>query len=297
MWRMPSLPPDPARIEALVRAHTRWRIIFVVLALVVPLGLYGIFERQARRLDALADHGRTTSATVVRITRQNADETVFYEYVVGGKHYDWSVRAQDAPFAPGESFAATYLPEDPSLSRPGADGSRAAAEASSNRAFTKKAMLGVFAFFALNLAMLEVKARKLKKGKTIVISPAWLGRVLALLFLVIMLATNGYADVLAVQQKAFGATPFGIPVSRVVSAVELLLFLPYFWIFEHVMRIVSQAVRDQASLSKSALASYILNVHKRHPELARSRVIAIAGLAYFVLLAGSWIAFASSKGI
>ena len=295
---MPSPPPDPARIEALVRSHTRWRVIFVVLALVVPLGLYALLERQARRLDALADHGRTTTATVVKLTGETSDETVFYEYAVGSEHYDWSVRAQDAPFAaPGESFAVTYLPEAPSLSRPGTDRSRAAAEASANRGFTKKAIVGVFAFFALNLALLEVKARKLKKGKTLVISPAWLGRLIALLFLVIVIGTNRYDDVLAVQQKAFGATPFGISVTLVVSTVELLLFLPYFWILEHVMRIVFQAVRDQASLSRSGLASYILNVHTRHPELGRSRVIAIAGLGYFVLLAGSWMAFASWKGI
>src|SRR5262249_29402536 len=68
-----------ARIERLVRSLARWRLIFLVLAVCLPAGCYGLCERQARRLDALGQHGEPITA---RVTDVNSEGTVFYAYVI-----------------------------------------------------------------------------------------------------------------------------------------------------------------------------------------------------------------------
>jgi hypothetical protein len=72
---------DP-KLEALVKSNARWCVISVLLAIVVPLGLHVLFERQARRLEALADHGRQVQATVLAIEQQDGKSYTEYGYVV-----------------------------------------------------------------------------------------------------------------------------------------------------------------------------------------------------------------------
>jgi hypothetical protein len=108
-----SLLLQDARVERLIRSLVRSRLVFQLLAFVVPACLYGLFERQARRLDSLGDHGAQTNATVTSVSR---DGSVFYAYGVGGTTYTWSVAQRDAPYPVGGSFAITYVSEDPALS-------------------------------------------------------------------------------------------------------------------------------------------------------------------------------------
>ena len=61
--------------ERLVRSLVRWRMVFLLLA---------VFERQARRLDALGEHGALATATVTKVSRE---DTVFYTYDVSGTPY------------------------------------------------------------------------------------------------------------------------------------------------------------------------------------------------------------------
>jgi hypothetical protein len=287
---------EVTRRETTLRQQRRWRAIFPLLALVVSAALYALFERQAKRLDRLSTQGEPTTATVTLVQR---DGTRHYAYDVAGSRYSWSVRKEAAPYPIGETFPITYLPEDPSLSRPGTDGTPAKMEAASNRRFRRNVIVGVFVFFGLNLALTEVKLRKLRSAGTasVVISPEWMGRIVALLLLAVLLGVNLFADVAAVQGKAFGPRPLGIPVVAAVSIGELILFAPYFKVFEHIMKIVSQALRDGASVSKLGLVYYILRVHRIHPELRRSRTIALAGFGYFVVLAAIWIMYAESRGV
>lgn len=168
--------------------------------------------------------------------------------------------------------------------------------AASNRSFAFKAELFVAGFFLLNLLLTEWKAGKLRKGQNTQISARTLGRVLALIFTGCALAADFAPEVRPVLEKAFGAAPLGVPVVPFMAALNVLLMLPYFWVCEHSMRIVLQAAADRASLSRGGLAVYIWQVAERHPELASSRKIALAGLAYFVLLAGSWIVYAQLRG-
>lgn len=157
---------DDNGLATRIRSLAQWRAIFALLAIVVPGLLYMVFERQARRLDALGDHGEVTTATVTRVQRGGRETYVVYAYTVGGAAFTWSAAHADAPYDVGQSFAITYLPEHPALSRPGPDRARATAEAASNRSFASKVVIAVFAFFALNLALIQWRLRGLRRHGT-----------------------------------------------------------------------------------------------------------------------------------
>jgi hypothetical protein len=155
---------NDAQVERLVQSLVRGRLIFLILAVVVPAGCYGAFERQARRLDALGDHGAPATATVTALAQGG---TIEYAYEVGGRGYTWNVAQGEAPGTVGKTFTVIYLPEDPTLSRPGNDRSRATREAASNRSFAWKVEAAIFAFFAFNLILCDVRLRRLRKtGQT-----------------------------------------------------------------------------------------------------------------------------------
>lgn len=155
-------------VEALTKSLVKSSLVLAILAVLVPGVLYALFGRQARRLDALADHGQRADATVVA-RREGA---MFYSYTVNGTTHSWSVRDGAAPLSVGETFAVTYLPEVPSFSRPGLDRSAVAAEAASSRTFTGSVVAGVFWFFAANLIICRVRLRRLRAtGRTEVDDP------------------------------------------------------------------------------------------------------------------------------
>ncbi len=143
------------------RSLSRWRAGLALAALVVPLALFALFERQARRLDALAEQGAPVTANVTRVTEGG---TVHYAYWVDGVGYSWNVARDDAPYEPGATFAATYLPDDPSFSRPIADRALAAAEASGNRSFAWKVVLGVGLFLGFFALLTHRDLRRLRAG-------------------------------------------------------------------------------------------------------------------------------------
>jgi hypothetical protein len=174
---MNAYPIDPrppgALVEARARSFARWRTIFLVVMVVVPALLYALFERQARRLDALADHGASGVARVVAVTRQNGATYVDYAYEVGGASYRWSVSRAAAPFDVGQTFPIVYVPEDPSLSRPGGDRSIGAREAAHDRRFSRIAVGVVFVFLALCAAAAEASLRRIRRTGTLeVLDPA-----------------------------------------------------------------------------------------------------------------------------
>jgi hypothetical protein len=149
---------DPARIARL----TRWRTFLAAAALLVPFALFSLITRQARRLDALADHGRATEAYVTGVS--NDGRFTHYAYRVDGIEHDWNVARTDAPFAPGERFTVSYLPEDPALTRPWVDPPRAAAEAAAGRSVAWKAALGLVTLFGLFAAAVHVDLRRARSG-------------------------------------------------------------------------------------------------------------------------------------
>lgn len=291
-------------LPTLIRSHARGRVVFLGLALVVPLLLGAVFQRQIHRLEALADHGRETSATVTSVSSNGTDAYTGYWYSVDGVSYTWSVSQAEAPYRPGQSFPVTYLPEEASFSRPGVPPSNAAAEAVANTRFSHRVLLGIFAFFAICAATSHLKLKKLRESAaagvrppTLVIPPAWLGRGVALVILATTLAVNFDPAVQLVQVKAFGAAPLGMSTTTFACLATVVLFAPYFWVFEHLVHIIVQAREDGASVSKVGLLVYLAGIGKRHPRLVRSRNVVLGGLAFFVVLAGAWIAYADALGI
>jgi hypothetical protein len=125
----------------------------------LPFGAHALFERQAKRLDALGDHGAPATATVTRVDQAR---TVFYAYEIDGATYDWSVKQSAAPYPAGETFPIIFLPELPSFSRPGSDNSIATAEAASNRAFARNAEITMFLFFGINMIACHFGLRRLR---------------------------------------------------------------------------------------------------------------------------------------
>jgi hypothetical protein len=154
--------PDTATVDSSprVRTLTRWRAGLAVATVLAPLAFYALAERHARRLDALADHGAAGEATVTGADGPNTA----YAYQVNGATYTWSVKRAEAPFAAGERFAITYLPEDPSLNLPVADRALAAPRAAENRSFRTKFTVGVGALLALLTVGVDRDLRRLRRG-------------------------------------------------------------------------------------------------------------------------------------
>lgn len=283
-----------ARVAASLR-RSRWSLL--VLGVGLALGLHALFERQARRLDALGEHGRVTRAIVTGVQGSDGGGTTDYEYTVDGTSHSWNVRRSEAPFDVGASFSIVYLPEDPELSRPGDDRRVGGREAANSRRVGRYAELGVLGFFLLNMLTVEIKARKQRQGRRVIISARAMGRAFALLLVGTALTADFADGSSAVFEKAFGVAPFGVPVLPLVATINVLLLLPYFWICEHVMIILYQAIEDRAIISRSGIVAYVWDASRLHPELARSRRLVLFGFGYFVLLCGAWIAYAALRGI
>lgn len=283
--------PEEALRHRNMASSARFRWIFAALALAVPLTLGALFRRQELRLRALADHGRAGVATLTRATREYAE----YRYEVDGQAHDWSVSRREAPYAPGAIFDITYLPEHPDLSRPGAY-SAERFDAEVDLRFQHRALGGIFGFFALAAVACEISLRRMRRGapRRAAPSPEIVGRVMAALFLAILIGVNLDPEVEAVQVALFGHTPLGLPVGVTVSLASTILFLPYFWVMPELMRIVMDALARGQSISRGGI---LVAITTARPELRRARAIVIAGFVYFVILMAAWIAFTASRGV
>lgn len=158
MESTPSTARD-LRVPNMIRSAVRARLVFLILTIAIPGCLHGLFERQARRLDALGEHGQVTTATVTYVS---GDGSIGYAYEVDGRRYTWSVAPSAVP-SRAQSFPIVYLPEDPSFNRPGAERGVGVVEAKSNRAFAWKLEAGVFYFFAAMALLNEFQLRRLRR--------------------------------------------------------------------------------------------------------------------------------------
>src|SRR5262245_36251224 len=133
---------DALRLRRQIASHARWRVVFALLAFLLPLAPYALFARQARRLEALADHGKTTTASVTGIMRQGSRSFVEYAYTVDGIRYTWSASPEDAPYETGQELRVMVLPEDPSLNVPHVDPARVLHAARDARSTGRYVVLG-----------------------------------------------------------------------------------------------------------------------------------------------------------
>lgn len=88
----------------------------MLVAILGPLTLGTLFQRQSQRLSALAEQGQDTQGVVVGRSRDGGTTT--YGYEVEGHRFTWSVRADQAPVAVGAALPVRYLREQPEFSRP-----------------------------------------------------------------------------------------------------------------------------------------------------------------------------------
>ncbi len=114
---------------------------------------------------------------------------------------------------------------------------------------------------------------------------------------VLFIGTAFSPDVRPVLVEAFGAQPFGYPVTVVVAIAQAIVLFPFVFALHHVMLIAERAAAEGHGVGKIGLLVYAASVGRRHPELRRSQFIAVAGLAWFVLVCGIWVAFAGAMGI
>jgi hypothetical protein len=289
--------PDDERRRRILSSDTRWRLRFAILAVVVPVVLFVLFRRQELRLRALADHGLRGTAVVTAVGHQNHPIT-YYRYEVAGTSYTWNVGREDAPYEPGESFDIVYLPEDPSLNRPGATYTPELFAVDVNLTFQRGLLLGLFAFFAGASALCHRNLRRLEGGAPLRtkprMSPDEAGRVVAVMLLAVTLSVNFDERVQAVFAAVFGAAPLGVPVVAAVSAVEIVLAAPFFWVFAHLMRIVMAAQHEGGTMSRLGVAAAVVGAKG---DLRRSRAVVLGGLVYFLALVAGWIALAASRGV
>lgn len=292
------IEPDDARRRAILGSNRRWRAIFAALALVLPTLLYGLFARQEARLSALADHGETTLATVTAHASQGGARYVYYVYEVDGAQHEWNVSERDAPYDVGASFGITYLPEDPSLSRPLVPYSRADLTAERSPAIDLGMPLGLFVFLALSSLACHLGVRRVERGESLAprrVSPDVVGTALGALIIGAVLAAQLDPDVRAVQVTLLGARPGGVPAVLVATAIQLLLFAPVLWMFPHLMRITMSAnARGEDAVTRAGIVSAVI---RAPAEQRRSRVIVLGGAAYFLALFAGWIALTSYLGI
>ncbi len=113
----------------------------------------------------------------------------------------------------------------------------------------------------------------------------------------LLVGTTFSPDVQPVLAKAFGARPFGYPATVVVAIAQAIVLFPFVFALHHFMLIAERAAAEGHGVGKVGLLVYAASVGQRHPELRRSQIFAVAGLAWLVLVCGIWIAYADAKGI
>jgi cytochrome bd-type quinol oxidase subunit 2 len=138
----------------------------------------------------------------------------------------------------------------------------------------------------------EQAAAKEEEGEQAV----WL--LLSLLFYAIAAGIHFYPEVHATDIKAFGAAPFGLPVTLVVIVIGTVLYMPFAWMLRHFLRLAAQARKEDPVYRAIpyAVLVYILTAGG-HAHLRNSRTAVLLGMLYLFGLFAAWIAYTSMKGI
>jgi hypothetical protein len=286
--------PEEALRARNLASNRRWRLIFGLLAVVVPLALFAAFTRQETRLQALAANGRAATAVVTGVR----GDITYYEYEADGTSHDWNVRRADAPYPIGARFAITYLPEDPGLSRPIANYSMADYEREVDRGFKRAFLFGLFTFFALASLACHVSLQRMLRGAPMrtgpVVSPRTLGTILAAVLVACVVGAEFDAKVREVQSRLWGSDPLGVPVGVLVAIVDAVLFAPLFVMMPLVMEMTMRAAAAGRSISAAGIVRAVADAG---PEHRRAKRIVVAIALYFVALFAGWIAYAASRGV
>lgn len=186
----------------------RWRNGLVLMSVLAPVSCSALFERQARRLDALARHGALTDARIVRVDGRG---NTFYRYEVDHTPYEWNVARRAAPRPVGSVIRVAYLPETPSFSRPIEVPAHAADEAARSRAFARRSAIGVGVFFIALAALAHRERERLRVGANPLDPAVHRARVreaLAIMVALVVVVATGHS--LAARTRGESTTPVAL---------------------------------------------------------------------------------------
>jgi hypothetical protein len=137
---------------------------------------------------------------------------------------------------------------------------------------------------------LQGRARPADKRKRMIFAAVCLSIVI---YAVIMGVLTGDPKVRAKMVEAFGPRPLNMPTSAFVVCAVTVLYAPVPLMAWHFVRLALQAAED----GRRFKLPYLLTVGHRHPELRASQRVAIAGAAYWLVIAFCWIVYAAARGI
>ena len=120
---------------------------------------------------------------------------------------------------------------------------------------------------------------------------------LPVVILAVLVGATFSPEVRPTLVRAFGETPFGLPVTFVVAVAQLILFLPLLWALHHLVLIAERARKDSRFTGQFGLLVYLFGVGQRHTDLRRSQMACLFGLLYFAAICAGLIYYAAKLGI
>jgi hypothetical protein len=125
-----------------------------------------------------------------------------------------------------------------------------------------------------------------------------IGLAVGMVLLGIALWTNFDPNVEAVQERAFGARPLGLPVTWVVCAAEAVLLGPALLVLGPALLALAQELMGaEGAATKGGLLELLLFGRGLSDELRAARRRALVSGGYLIALMAAWIAFAAHKRI
>lgn len=221
-------PVTGPSLEARIQSARRVRTGAGVLGLVLPLAAFLLVERNARRLDALVDHGRPVTATVTEVVPQSS--ITHYAYRVNGTEYRWNVSSEALPLPAGQEFDAVYLPEDPSMSRPASGPRSPALDAKSAHTFAPRAF-AVLALIFGGVALLgHREVRRLQRGAPSELDDAAAYRrriaTTGVIFGAVAVAVTGF-HVRSALDRHESLAPFALSTALILGLVGVPFYFAY----------------------------------------------------------------------
>ena len=113
------------------------------------------------------------------------------------------------------------------------------------------------------------------------------------IYAVIVGVLTGDPKVRAKMVEAFGPRPLNLPTSVFVVSAVTVLYAPVPLLAWHLVRLALKAGED----GRRFKLLYLLTVGRLHPEMRGSQRIALAGVAYWLVIACFWIFYAAARGI
>jgi hypothetical protein len=111
----------------------------------------------------------------------------------------------------------------------------------------------------------------------------------------ILAGIHFFPDTHAFNVKAFGATPFGLPVTAVVIAAGTIVYLPFIWVNWHLARLFRQASKDGVAGRYGVLFYVFTSGGPAH--LRNSHKAVWVGALYAFALGAAWITYTGRRGI